>query len=500
MKLNPLSLNPRLLLYLSAAGASCAVYRRGNIEAVRNLPADEEGWEQFNDLLLEHPRMPIAIAVDTVDELYRHDVLPSVRGPDRREMTERRLRQLIHHSPYRAALRQAPLRDGTRRDRYLMMGLTNPEIIRPWLDIAHVRGRHLAGIWLLPALSIPLARQFRLNKTRLLLVSEQTGGLRLTYLEDGELRFSRLAPVDGSQYEDPLESYAEEIERTRQALVGQRLLARGEHLRTVLIDPLNTLSGLHLFLPASAGFLCETIHRAQLIDGLDLPPSLLAESADALYLRLLGSAPISANLMTREQREETRIRWWRHGLRFVAAAWVGLSLLASLGLWADAWRLQNQSRLLRQATRDHLSQEAGILADAGGVEAIRQRLGAVRAWRAVETQDRSPIAPFTVLFDAASQTGHILPRRLEWKAQDVAGRAALVMEGEIAHFDGDYSAAHQRIGDLNARVRDTLPGEGQVNVTLWPLEAASGLSIEGEFGHSRLNARFRIEARRQAKP
>jgi hypothetical protein len=60
-----------------------------------------------------------------------------------------------------------------------------------------------------------------------------------------------LAPVDGSQYENPLESYAEEIERTRQALVGQRLLARTEPLRTVLLDPLNTLSELHAFLPAN---------------------------------------------------------------------------------------------------------------------------------------------------------------------------------------------------------------------------------------------------------
>jgi hypothetical protein len=158
-----------------------------------------------------------------------------------------------------------------RQERYLMMGLTNAEIVRPWLDIMHMRGSHLVGIWLLPALTIPLARHFKLTDSRVLLVSEQTGGLRLTYLEQGELRFSRLAPVDSSQYDNPLEGYAEEIERTRQALVGQRLLARSEPLRTLLLDPLNSLAQLHALLPEAAGFQCKSILRGQLLDTLKLP-------------------------------------------------------------------------------------------------------------------------------------------------------------------------------------------------------------------------------------
>jgi hypothetical protein len=493
MRFNPVSLNPRLLLYLSAAGASCALYRRGSLGEVHSLPMGEEGWEHFNSLLLKHPGLPVAIAVDTVDELYRHDILPSVHGPDRREMTERRLRQMIHHSPYRAALRQGAAKDNDHRDRYLMMGLSNPEIIRPWLDIIHVRGSHLSGIWLLPALAIPLARQFRLSNSRLLLVSEQTGGLRLTYLENGELRFSRLAPVDGSQYENPLESYAEEIERTRQALVGQRLLARAEPLRTVLLDPLNTLSELHAFLPASSGFQCETIQRAQLLDTLDLPPSLLAESADALYLRLLISAPANANLMTREQHEEARIRWWSRGLRFVAVAWVGLSLLTCIGLLLDAWRLDHQARDLGDTTRAHSEKEAKLLAEAGGAGAVHQRLGAIHAWRAVEAQDKSPIALLKAAFEASTDTGQTLLNRLEWTADNPGSGATLAVEGEISPFDGNFDGAHQRVELLLNGMRSRMPPEMRAKVALWPLNSASDQGLEGEFGHSRLNARFRIE-------
>jgi hypothetical protein len=495
MRFNPLSLNPRLLLYVSTVGASCALYRRGNLGEVQNLPAGEEGWESFNALLLKHPELPVAIAVDTVDELYRQDILPRVHGPDRREMTERRLRQLIHHSPYRAALRQGGTKEEAHRDRYLMMGLSNPEIIRPWLDIVHVRGAHLAGIWLLPALAIPLAKQFRLSQHRLLLVSEQTGGLRLTYLENGELRFSRLAPVDGSQYENPLESYAEEIERTRQALVGQRLLARAEPLRTVLLDPLNTLSGLNAFLPSSSGFQCESIQRAQLLDTLDLPPSLLAESADALYLRLLTSAPVSANLMTREQRVETSLHRWNRGLRIAAAAWLALSLLTCIGLLLDTWRLDRQARDLQAATRIHIDKEASVLASAGGISVVNQHLSSIQAWHAVEAQDKSPIPPMESVLEASARAGQIRLSRLDWIANTSGIGYVLTVEGEISPFDGDFAGAHHRVELLRNHIQSRMPPGMQVNVSLWPLDGASDHGLEGEFGHSRLNAHFRIETR-----
>lgn len=489
-----LGLNPRILLYLSMAGASCALYRRGRLEHVQTLPGGEEGWELFNGLMLRHPGVPVAMAVDTVDELYRQEHLPRVHGVDRREMTERRLRQMVHHSPYRAALRQGRVKDEARRDHYLMMGLANPEIVRPWLDIVHLRGSYLAGIWLLPALAIPLARHLDLDGS-LLLVSEQTGGLRLSYLEQGALRFSRLAPVDGSRFENPLESYATEIERTRQALVGQRLLARAEPVRTVLLDPLNTLADLHAFLPESEGFRCESIKRPQLLETLDLPPSLLAESADALYLRLLVAAPPGANLMTREQREETRIRWWSRGMRYVAGAWLGLSLLFSVGLLLDAWRMDGQAQDLDAATQRHRQQESRAFADAGGAAQVRRHLGAVHAWRVLQAHERSPVEAFRAASDAAAATGDARLLRMEWHAESAPGGARLSLEGEIAPFDGDFDAAHVRVQGLRDRLQQRLAPGLRASVNLWPLNNAPEIGLEGEFGHSRPHARFGIEAR-----
>lgn len=507
MNFKALTRNDRILLYVSAAGASCALYRNSTLKEVRSLPCDEEGWEEFNALLLKHPGKPVAIAVDTVDEIYRQDILPRVHGPDRHEMTDRRLRQLIHHSAYRAALRQKSplareLRDQLkerRQDRYLMMGLTNAEIVRPWLDIMHVRGAHLAGIWLLPALAIPLARLFKLGRSRLLLVSEQTGGLRLTYLEDGELRFSRLAPVDSNQYSNPLEGYAEEIERTRQSLVGQRLMARSEPLRTLLLDPLNSLEELHALLPESAGFQCESILRGQLLDTLHLPPTLLAESSDALYLKLLSDAPQSANMMTRDQHAVTRVHWMKRGMLFVAAAWLGAVAIGSALLWLDTWRLQIATAKADAASLRNQSTEARLLAGAGGAAVIEQRRLSVEAWQTVGRLDQEPSAIFEQVLQSGKEIGNLRFQRLAWStnSQFLSGsrqdpRATIHIDGEITPFDNDFSAAHLRLRQLAERLQAGLPRQ-RVEISRWPLDDQVDSELEGAFGHSQVSARFQIE-------
>ncbi len=485
----------RILLYLSAAGASCALQRNDQLSEVQYLPGDEEGWDAFNALLIKYPDTPVAIAVDTVDESYRGEILPRAYGRDRGEMTERRLRQLVPQSPYRAALRQGRERKATPRgDRYLIMGLTNPEQVRPWLDIMHLRGTPLAGIWLLPTLSASLVRRFHLQDPRLLLVSEQTGGLRLTYLEGGELRFSRLAPVDGSQHENPLEGYADEIERTRQSLVGQRLITREEKIRVVLIDPLNTLNELHGLLPEAAGFQCFSINRSRLLESLKLPHALLAESADALYLSLLSRAPASANLMTAAQRGGSRVFWLRRGLIFATAAWLTLSVTAALALLGDAWRMDETSdRQLARAAEDQ-AKETAVLAPAGGPRQVAQRLAAVEAWNAVRQRDHSPIPMLEaalMVADSGVRFSH-----LTWTNQDMPTGTRLDIGGELPDFAGDYSAAHDRVATYAKNLGGRLPGF-DVEVSEWPMNTASGEALEGSVDN-RMIAAFQIRLR--AKP
>jgi hypothetical protein len=163
----------------------------------------------------------------------------------------------------------------------------------------------------------------------------------------------------------------------------------------------------------------------------------------------------------------------------------------------DAWRLEHSAAGLRQATQAHQRQEASLLAGAGGVEAVRSRLDAIRAWNRISALDKTPIPAFLAAFAAAGSTGQILPRRLDWSATSPDGAPRLLLEGEISPFDGHFQAAHQRVESLRSQLQIRLPAGAQASVSLWPLDTASDRGVEGEFGHSRLNARFRIEVKGQ---
>ena len=70
---------------------------------------------------------------DTVDEDYRFETLPHAFGSDRREMVERKLKQLYRSTPSTAPAPGARGRQA-RDDRYLFAALTNPESFTPWLQ------------------------------------------------------------------------------------------------------------------------------------------------------------------------------------------------------------------------------------------------------------------------------------------------------------------------------------------------------------------------------
>ncbi len=499
-------MSARLLLYVSRAGASLARWEGGRLREIRALPADAEGWGVLSDTLRRAPGMPVYVAVDTVEEYYRSEVLPRVWGRDRREMTERRLRQLLHQTPYWVVLPQDPARDGRIGRHYLFMGLTAPELLQPWVEVMRLRGARLAGIWLLPVLCQDLLVRFHLaprrarrlevvrdrllgrqapggtasdDGERLLLVTEQTGGLRLTYFDHGELRFSRLAPLEGRTPDDPLAAYAAQIERTRQSLLAQRLLNRGEPLRVCLLDPLNTLAGLSQRLPGDAGWRCEILPRQRLLAGLGLPPALLTESSDALALTLLARPPAGGNLLPEDDRRTQRQHRLRRAIRPAATLWLIAALGLSLALLLDAWRLSRAADTL-QARARQAQQEAGRMLDReGGGARFEARWQTHAAWRWVMAHRADPAATLARIAAIFAQLPAIRLSHLRWSGPDTAQPPRLTLEGEVMGFGGDYRLAHDRIEALAAALRR----DGwQAEVTRWPLDVAPHLEIQGDLG------------------
>lgn len=488
----------RILLYLSAAGASVAIWRKGRLREVSALSTDQEGWDRFDALLTERPRAPVSIVMDTVEEQFRDEILPRAYGTDRREMAQRRLRQLLVQSPYRAVLRQGPAGKGRQGDHYLFMGLTGHELLRPWLEMIHLHRAPLAGIWLAPALSRNLLRRLGLEPGRTLLVSEQTGGLRLSFFETGRLRFSRLAPVDNALFDNPLEGYGDEIERTRQYLLSQRLLAREEKLQVYLIDPLDSLNELHALLPESAGFRVETIARPRLVADLGLPPSLLTESTDALYLSLLPNAEPEANLQPPEMRAAYRRFLTQRWLYGSGAVWLALCILVSGVLWLETWRQNRQLAEYAQLTEQTLRAEQRLVGSPSGVQALRLRMEQLQAWRHVDDRDFNPAADMGAILGLLDTAQPLRILQVEWRGPGDSLTREIRLSGEVSPFNGDFQAAHRYIEDFVERLRQS---GWQVGVEQWPMDTSPQAITSGELAGdtNRMHTGFRLFLRRVDK-
>ena len=143
----------KLLIAISAQGATAAFWRGNRIRDCFSFADDEAGRAGFRDHLESFQGVPAHIMVDAVEEDYRFETLPRAFGSDRAEMVARKLRQYYRNTPYMTASLLGRDAGKRRDDRYLFSALTNPELIEEWLKAVAARGLPVAGIYLLPMLS-----------------------------------------------------------------------------------------------------------------------------------------------------------------------------------------------------------------------------------------------------------------------------------------------------------------------------------------------------------
>lgn len=483
----------KLLLYVSAQQAGAARWRAGQIEWCRELANDQDGWAEFSGLLLSRPGTPVYLLVDAVEEDYRTETLPHTIGNARQEMLARKLRQFYRATPYRAVWPQGRESDKRRDDRYLFAAVTNPELLRPWLEIVQTRQAPLAGIYLLPAVSQQLLAALRLPVSKLLLVSRQSGGLRQSFFQDAKLRVSRLTPLElpGTQ---AATGYIEEIEKTRFYLNSLRLTSREERLTVCVLDPSGALEDLRRALAQNPGLDCLTADYGRLSRHLGLAPAISATCPNALHLAALGSRPPAVSLappaLTRGFLHY-RVRLVLYALAAAAA------LVGAAGIGANLYLTGAYHRETRQAAAETRQQEALYLAAARrfptAPASARAMLEAVRAARAIRGERHTPARMMELLSRVLDKHPFIELDRLRWEsgtpapgrneahrlAPDLSqGRQIGYIDAQVAPFGGDYRATLEKIESFAHDLR-TSPGVVRVTLLKLPLNVASDSSLAG---------------------
>lgn len=496
----------KLLIGISAQGATAAYWRERKIVECRAFADNEAGQTGFREFLAQLPAVPVHTVVDAVEEDYRFETLPHAIGSDRADMVNRKLRQHYRNTPYLSAWLLGRDSGKRRDDRYLFSALTNPEILGDWLQAVIARGLPVAGIYLLPMVTAGLLDKLDLKATNLLVVAQHAGGLRLTFFRERQFRLSRLTRGDSGKVEGSTRYFTDEISNTRLYLHALRTMTLDEQLTVALIDRSDALQ------EAAAGIArdnpsleCVRVGRRDLADRLGLDEALLEASPYAIYLHLLGIKEPPSNLAP----ASVTVGYKRYQARRGIYAGCG-ALAAAAVVWSSS-NLYNAA-MLRGDTEDAGRRTAQI--SSRYLEITRQfpqapttaenLKNAVEIGQRLRETTHNPQKMMALMSRALEASPAIVVREFGWKygataisteGTRAAGAAAApaaptgtgtaaprsesaLIEGEVRPFRGDYRSAIATINAFAGRLA-AQPEVAEVRVVKLPLNVNPALSLSG---------------------
>jgi hypothetical protein len=271
---------------------------------------------------------------DLAEEDFRLDTIPHVGARDREAILARKLAQIFRNTPYRHALLQGREPEGRRDDRVFYTAITNPELLRPWLEMMEKLRVPLAGIYSAAVFSAVLLEELDLLFAHAMLVTFTPGdAMRQSYFRDREIKFSRLSPIDLEEGQSLGTMIAEETTRTWQYLDSLRNFGPDDRLEVcILVHP----SERRLVEPELRDFAqlqYRILDIEQVAQKLGLKPVPLDSTAEEVMVHLFLLRPAENHFAGEEVRRHSILR----GARMALGAAAGLVLAAAIG-WA-AWNL-----------------------------------------------------------------------------------------------------------------------------------------------------------------
>jgi hypothetical protein len=510
------------LLFLTNHRLTSALWKAGRALQHQVFNTDEDGLAQFARSIANQPGVPTYLLIELVEEDFRNDTIPHVLGRDRQAILERKISQIYRATPYRYGFVQGRETDGRRDDRVLYTAITNPDLVRPWVDVLHELGTPLAGIYSAPLLSANLLRALKISAEHALLVSlEVGGGLRQSYFQHGEIKFSRLTPVGEVPREQLPVFTGEEVGRTWQYLDSLRYFTRTETLDVYVIchaDDAREMATNRPSIEQVQYFTVDVRDAAQRV-GLKQPPA--TSDATPLFIHLLGSRPPTDQFAPREDTHRMRVWRTRVGLYaggfavlFAALVWSGANAYSSHRLDGEIAQLDRQAAQLgaeqnailnafpptpvaAEVMRDSVTLYDTVLKNSPSptdamvkLSGVLDRFPSIRvnqiAWGL--TANATSLPPYTPMADTASAAIRSSatagpPIALAANTPDANQPlppnlfAVTVVEAELQPFDQNYRAALAEIERFSDALK-TIPG-AQVTILSLPVDVTSSATLTG---------------------
>ena len=316
-------------LYLTNDKLVALVWKGGAIAERDVFGSAELASTAFTQYIAKHRDISTYVVTDLIEEDFRLDTVPHLRGNDQDAVMGRKLAQLYRASPFRHGIIQGREPEGRRDDKVLYHAVTNPELLKPLLASLESANVPLEGIYSSAVLSGRLLQALNaFFKHTLLVTIVPDFGLRQTYFQNKQIKFSRLTPIIFDDGQPVGQLIAAETSRTWQYLDSLRFFASGETLEVSILvharDRQMVTDAIRTYPLIQYRFLDIDEVAAK----LKLNPAPVSSHAEELLVHLYAQGRIENHFATPEQRRFGMFKRARFGLFALTA---GILLAGSAG-------------------------------------------------------------------------------------------------------------------------------------------------------------------------
>jgi len=345
-------------LYLTNSRLVSMSTQGKRIAGRREFAVSGAGVAEFEQHVARLAALPTYFLVDLADEDFRLDSIPHLGSGDRAAMLGRKLAQIFRNTPYRHAQMQGREAEGRRDDRVLYTALTNPETLRPWIEVLERLQVPLEGIYSAAVFSSVVLEELDLDFPHALLVTFTPGeAMRQTYFKSGEIKFSRLTPLDLDEGQGLGAFVAEETMRTWQYLDSLRHFGPEDRLEACVLIHANDRAAVQPQLRDFAQLQYRALDIEQASMKLALKPPPLDSTAEEVIVHLFLMRPPENHFASPELRRHAVVRRARNALQNVSyailaagLAWGGWHVVSAMQGAEEERRVEQQ---LAAIQREH---------------------------------------------------------------------------------------------------------------------------------------------------
>lgn len=476
----------RRVLYLSNHQMSAFSWQSGVVRNEGNFEPSPQGISAFGEYVASQPKSIYTLLVNFSEEGFQLESIPFLQGADRTSVITRKLSQLFYTTPYTASISLGHEKTRRKDEKLLLTALTSPAALEPWLPALQGARVALSGIHSLPFLGETLLRKLKISDERCILLSLQDQSIRETYFERGRVHFSRLSPLATTSIGGIAQAFATEAVKLQQYLLSQRLIARNQMLRAVVLAHPQAMQAVETscISTETLGFQTVSTDECSKLVGLKTPPE--NSHADTLFAHLVAATPQKAQFAKEPLRHDYRLWQLRNALYGLGSiVLIGCTLFAGKQLFsaysqtAEAATIAAQAQSAQQRYEDIARTFPPIPTNNETLRLIMNR------YAEFESGGATPEGLYREISNALTKSPAIDIDTIGWKSSEVAARSNnAAAADQTAHVRGTISLGaratpRQILAAFDSFVTDLRSNPAlEVKVMQQPFDIDSGKSLK----------------------